>query len=103
MKKELPKLPHRPPMFCKYQQHMKISRGKPSGHKIIIFTDVMNATEPNFWAKTLEFHFGKNHLTFLSNLNKLILRARFENVDTEPYFKYVLFNFDCICMTLYLN
>lgn len=32
----------------------------------------MNALEPHISAKTLEFHYGKHHQTYVDNLNKLV-------------------------------
>ncbi len=40
-----------------------------------------NALEPVISAKTLEFHYGKHHQTYLNNLNQLIVNTRFEEAD----------------------
>ncbi len=41
------------------------------------------ALEPNISAKTLEFHYGKHHNTYVANTNKLIegteLQCKFRN------------------------
>lgn len=42
-----------------------------------------NALEPYMSAKTLEFHHGKHHQTYIDNLNKLIQNTEFENLSLE--------------------
>ncbi len=39
----------------------------------------MNALEPHISQKTLEFHYGKHHQTYVNNLNNLIVGTKFEN------------------------
>jgi superoxide dismutase, Fe-Mn family len=41
----------------------------------------LNALEPNISEKTLEFHYGKHHQAYLTNLNSLITGTKFENSD----------------------
>lgn len=43
----------------------------------------MNALEPYISQKTIEFHYGKHHLTYVNNLNKLVLGTNFENASLE--------------------
>lgn len=43
----------------------------------------MNALEPYISAKTLEFHYGKHHQTYVTNLNNLIMGTKFENASLE--------------------
>lgn len=43
----------------------------------------MNALEPYISKETLEFHYGKHHLTYVNNLNKLIVGTNFENASLE--------------------
>lgn len=43
----------------------------------------MNALEPYISQKTLEFHYGKHHQTYVNNLNKLIIGTKFENSSFE--------------------
>jgi len=43
----------------------------------------MNALEPYISAKTLEFHYGKHHQTYVTNLNNLIIGTKFENASLE--------------------
>jgi Fe-Mn family superoxide dismutase len=42
-----------------------------------------NALEPYMSEKTLEFHYGKHHQTYVDNLNKLIATTEFENTFLE--------------------
>jgi Fe-Mn family superoxide dismutase len=43
----------------------------------------MNALEPSISAKTLEFHYGKHHQTYVTNLNNLVIGTKFENSSLE--------------------
>lgn len=43
----------------------------------------MNALEPYISQKTIEFHYGKHHLTYVNNLNRLIVDTDFENSSFE--------------------
>ena len=43
----------------------------------------MDALEPFITAKTLEFHYGKHHQAYVTNLNKLIPGTEFENASLE--------------------
>ncbi|NEW84682.1 MAG: superoxide dismutase [Mariniphaga sp.] len=47
----------------------------------------MNALEPNISAKTLEFHYGKHHQAYMTNLNNLIQGTKFENASLETMIK----------------
>ncbi len=40
-----------------------------------------DALEPVISAKTIEFHYGKHHQTYVNNLNQLIVGTRFEEAD----------------------
>jgi len=42
-----------------------------------------NALEPHISAETLEFHYGKHHQTYITNLNNLIQNTEFENASLE--------------------
>ncbi|MDM8545550.1 superoxide dismutase [Fe] [Candidatus Venteria ishoeyi] len=46
-----------------------------------------NALEPHISAETLEFHYGKHHQTYATNLNKLIPGTEFENMNLEEIVK----------------
>lgn len=47
----------------------------------------LDALEPHISKKTLEFHYGKHHQTYVNNLNNLIKGTRFENADLETIIK----------------
>jgi Fe-Mn family superoxide dismutase len=47
----------------------------------------IDALEPLISQKTLEFHYGKHHMTYVTNLNNLISGTKFENVDLETIIK----------------
>lgn len=47
----------------------------------------LDALEPHISKKTLEFHYGKHHQTYVNNLNNLIQGTRFENADLETIIK----------------
>src|ERR1700744_4025430 len=42
-----------------------------------------NALAPHISEETLEFHYGKHHQTYVTNLNKLIPGTEFENLSLE--------------------
>ena len=42
-----------------------------------------NALEPTISQETLEFHYGKHHQTYVTNLNNLIPGTEFENASLE--------------------
>ncbi|MDD5034924.1 MAG: Fe-Mn family superoxide dismutase [Methylococcaceae bacterium] len=46
-----------------------------------------NALEPHISAETLEFHHGKHHQTYVTNLNNLIPGTEFENLSLEQIVK----------------
>ena len=43
----------------------------------------MDALEPFISKNTLDFHYGKHHLTYVNNLNKLVAGTEFENASLE--------------------
>ncbi len=43
----------------------------------------LNALEPHISARTLEFHYGKHHQTYVDNLNKLVAGTELENISLE--------------------
>jgi Fe-Mn family superoxide dismutase len=46
-----------------------------------------NALEPHISAETLEYHYGKHHATYVTNLNKLISGTEFESAKLEDIIK----------------
>ncbi|RNC77492.1 superoxide dismutase [Piscirickettsia salmonis] len=47
----------------------------------------MNALEPHMSQETLEFHYGKHHNTYVTNLNKLIEGTEFASTSLEEIIK----------------
>lgn len=52
-------------------------------HKLPELPYPRNALEPHISAETLEYHHGKHHATYVSNLNNLIRATEFENLPLE--------------------
>ncbi|WP_233841115.1 Fe-Mn family superoxide dismutase [Dyella sp. 2HG41-7] len=46
-----------------------------------------NALEPNISAETLEYHYGKHHQAYVTNLNNLIKGTEFESAALEDIIK----------------
>jgi len=46
-----------------------------------------NALEPIISEKTIIFHYGKHHLTYVNNLNGLVEGTEFENADLDTIVK----------------
>ena len=46
-----------------------------------------NALEPHISAETLEYHYGKHHQAYVTNLNNLIKGTEFENADLVDIIK----------------
>jgi len=46
-----------------------------------------NALEPIISEKTISFHYGKHHLTYVNNLNGLVVETEFENADLDTIVK----------------
>jgi Fe-Mn family superoxide dismutase len=47
----------------------------------------LNALEPHISQKTLEYHYGKHHQTYVTNLNNLVPGTKFEGADLETIVK----------------
>jgi superoxide dismutase, Fe-Mn family len=43
----------------------------------------LNALEPYISQKTIEFHYGKHHQTYVNNLNNLVPGTKFENASLD--------------------
>ncbi|HEY3328293.1 MAG TPA: Fe-Mn family superoxide dismutase [Novimethylophilus sp.] len=52
-------------------------------HKLPDLPYAKNALEPYISAETLEFHYGKHHQTYVTNLNNLIKGTEFESLSLE--------------------
>jgi len=47
----------------------------------------MDALQPHISKETLEYHYGKHHQAYVTNLNKLILGTPFEHMSLEEIIK----------------
>ncbi len=52
-------------------------------HELPALPYAMNALEPTISQETLEFHYGKHHQTYVTNLNNLVPGTEFENASLE--------------------
>ena len=52
-------------------------------HELPALPYAQNALEPHISAETLEYHYGKHHQTYVTNLNNLIKGTEFENASLE--------------------
>lgn len=52
-------------------------------HKLPELPYAMDALEPGISKETLEFHYGKHHQTYVTNLNNLIKGTEFEDMSLE--------------------
>ena len=52
-------------------------------HKLPALPYAMDALAPHISKETLEFHYGKHHQTYVTNLNNLIKGTEFENLSLE--------------------
>ncbi len=56
-------------------------------HKLKTLPYSIEALEPIISKETLEYHYGKHHQTYVTNLNKLIIGTEFENLALEEIIK----------------
>ncbi|EIJ41039.1 superoxide dismutase [Beggiatoa alba B18LD] len=56
-------------------------------HKLPELPYAMDALAPHISKETLEFHYGKHHQTYVTNLNNLIRGTEFENASLEDIVK----------------
>ena len=56
-------------------------------HKLPELPYAKDALAPHISAETLEYHYGKHHATYVTNLNKLIVGTEFENLALEDIVK----------------
>ena len=52
-------------------------------HKLPPLPYAMDALQPHISKETLEFHYGKHHQAYATNLNNLIKGTEFENASLE--------------------
>jgi Fe-Mn family superoxide dismutase len=52
-------------------------------HELPKLPYAMNALQPHISAETLEYHYGKHHQTYVTNLNNLIKGTEFEPLSLE--------------------
>ncbi|NLF44446.1 MAG: superoxide dismutase [Fe] [Syntrophomonadaceae bacterium] len=56
-------------------------------HKLPDLPYSNDALEPVISKETIEYHYGKHHQTYVTNLNKLIVGTEFENLPLEEIIK----------------
>ena len=56
-------------------------------HTLPALPYAMDALQPHISKETLEFHYGKHHQTYVTNLNHLIKGTEFENASLEDIVK----------------
>jgi len=56
-------------------------------HKLPALPFAKDALEPYISAETIEYHYGKHHQTYITNLNNLIKNSEFENSSLEDIVK----------------
>jgi Fe-Mn family superoxide dismutase len=56
-------------------------------HKLPPLPYAMDALQPHISKETLEFHYGKHHQAYVTNLNNLIKGTEFENASLEDIVK----------------
>ncbi len=56
-------------------------------HELPALPYAKNALEPHISAETLEFHHGKHHQAYVTNLNNLIPGTEYENLSLEAIIK----------------
>ena len=56
-------------------------------HKLPTLPYAMDALQPHISKETLEFHYGKHHQAYVTNLNNLIKGTEFENASLEDIIK----------------
>ena len=56
-------------------------------HKLPPLPYALDALQPHISKETLEYHYGKHHLAYVTNLNNLIKGTEFENSSLEDIIK----------------
>ena len=56
-------------------------------HKLPVLPYALDALEPHLSKETLEYHYGKHHQTYITNLNNQIKGTEFEELSLEEIVK----------------
>ena len=64
-----------------------IKRNHTMEHQLPALPYAKNALAPHISEETIEFHYGKHHQTYVTNLNNLIKGTEFENSSLEEIVK----------------
>jgi Fe-Mn family superoxide dismutase len=62
-------------------------KGQDMEHTLPPLPYAMDALAPTISQETLEYHYGKHHATYVTNLNNLIKGTEFENMSLEEIVK----------------
>ncbi len=62
-------------------------------HTLPALPYALDALAPHISQETLEYHYGKHHQTYVTNLNNLIKGTEFENSTLEEIVKNLLLAF----------
>jgi superoxide dismutase len=60
-----------------------INKGQNMEHILPPLPYAMDALAPHISKETLEYHYGKHHATYVTNLNNLIKGTEFENLSLK--------------------
>jgi len=63
------------------------NKDKDMEHTLPPLPYAKDALQPHISAETLEYHYGKHHATYVTNLNNLIKGTEFENMSLEEIVK----------------
>lgn len=66
---------------------MLSTEGTITWHTLFPLPYELDALAPHISKETLEFHYGKHHQTYVTNLNNLIPGTEFENLSLEEIVK----------------
>jgi superoxide dismutase, Fe-Mn family len=67
--------------------HLFFDKGTVMEHTLPALPYAMDALAPHISKETLEFHYGKHHQTYVTNLNNLVKGTEFESMDLESIVK----------------
>ena len=63
------------------------NQGDTMEHTLPQLPYALDALAPHISKETMEFHYGKHHQTYVTNLNNLIKGTEFENASLEDIIK----------------